>query len=151
MCARPEQRPRLYARSERSHVHTPPLLPLTSSKQRPNAPTAVKRTICRFVYTLHSPSLHIHKSHAPSLSHRQTTTTTTHAQSRVSRARRPSPLPPAHALLPLPLPRPGLEVRRGRDVLPAGDHGAAHFVAVGVDCHRKRARQFKFFFEMFVR
>lgn len=36
---------------------------------------------------------------------------------------------------PLPLASASFEVRRdGSDVLPAGDHGAAHFVAVSVDC-----------------
>jgi hypothetical protein len=38
-------------------------------------------------------------------------------------------------LEPLSLASAGLKVRRnGRDVLTAGDHGAAHFVAVGIDC-----------------
>jgi hypothetical protein len=38
-------------------------------------------------------------------------------------------------LEPLSLASAGLKVRcNGRDVLTAGDHGAAHFVAVGIDC-----------------
>lgn len=46
-----------------------------------------------------------------------------------------TPPVPLRPIKPLPLTSASLKVRRdGSDVLPAGNHGAAHFVAVSVHC-----------------